>query len=218
MSYDDNFYDAIWQGCADSAGAICPVVWDLVRPYSVVDVGCGTAHFTREFRDRGARVIGLDGSKAKGIMISDNEFIQADFTQPIPVDERFNMAISLEVAEHIPQHMAHNFVSELCRLAPVVLFSAAIPFQGGEGHVNERWPDYWQWQFNKFGYKVADVLRDQFWTDDRVEYWYRQNIMFFVHPDECPEPLKPHLTDPEYGSMRKVHPIEWGKKMGVTFE
>lgn len=78
-------------------------------------------------------------------------------------------------------------MGDLCALAPVVLFSAAAPGQGGLGHVNEQWPAYWVERFERHGYRCSGALRWRFWCDDRVESWYRQNLLFATaEPERYP--------------------------------
>jgi hypothetical protein len=90
--------------------------------------------------------------------------------------------VSVEVAEHLPADCAATFVATLTSLAPAVLFSAAIPFQGGTHHVNEQWPDYWAGLFKQRDYEVVDCLRDRIWDNDSVEWWYAQNLLLFAGP------------------------------------
>jgi len=61
-----------------------------------------------------------------------------------------------------------------------VAFSAAIPGQGGVGHVNEQWPDYWEALFAAKGYVLVDWFRRQLWDDTAIEPWYRQNLFLYV--------------------------------------
>src|SRR5208283_2885437 len=91
------------------------------------------------------------------------------------------LAMSLEVAEHLPPQSAKGFVDCLTRLAPVVLFSAAIPFQGENHHVNKQWPDYWVALFKADDYLPIDCIRGKIWGNDRVDYWYAQNMILFVN-------------------------------------
>ena len=115
---------------------------------------------------------------------SGGSVIAADSAQPLRLDRRFDLVVTLEVAEHLPKTDASTFVQSLTELGPVVLFSAAIPFQGGENHLNEQWPDYWAHLFHNRGYRAVDCLRKKTWHNDKVEPWYAQNILLFVHPDE----------------------------------
>src|SRR5204862_2903390 len=66
---------------------------------------------------------------------------------------------------------------------PVVLFSAAIPFQGGVGHVNEQWPEYWVEHFARHGYTVIDGVRKAVWQHPDVEWYYAQNLLMFARRD-----------------------------------
>jgi hypothetical protein len=70
-----------------------------------------------------------------------------------------------------------SFVTELCELAPFILFSAAVPGQGGVGHYNEQWSSYWAALFADNGYVVSTTLRAELWDNPGVEHWYRQNLM-----------------------------------------
>jgi hypothetical protein len=88
--------------------------------------------------------------------------------------------MSLEVAEHIPRSRAPDFVDNLVELAPVVLFSAAIPRQGGVGHVNEQWQEYWAEIFARRGYAWVDCIRGRIWSDESIPRWYRQNMLLFA--------------------------------------
>ncbi len=89
----------------------------------------------------------------------------------------------LEVAEHLPKQSAPGFIRSLVRLAPVVLFSAAVPLQEGIHHVNEQWPAYWQDLFEQHGYRRLDLIRKEIWTNPEIQYYYRQNIFLFVRED-----------------------------------
>jgi hypothetical protein len=105
---------------------------------------------------------------------------RADLTSPLELGRRYDLAISLEVAEHLPPEAAAGFVASLTRAAPVVAFSAAIPGQGGRGHVNEQWPAYWAELFARHGYEPVDALRPLLWDDPGVEWWYAQNVVVFA--------------------------------------
>ncbi len=91
--------------------------------------------------------------------------------------------MSLEVAEHLPPECAEAFVDELISLSPVILFSAAIPKQGGEDHVNEQWPEYWAEKFQQRGYQIVDYLRRIIWSNPKVACYYKQNILIFIDKD-----------------------------------
>lgn len=172
--YDAAFFDVIRGGCRRSADAVVPRFLEHYRPESVVDVGCGEGWWGAAFRDAGCDVIGLDGGEVSDAQIVVETTDLTDFG----IDRgTADLAVSLEVAEHLPADAASGFVELLCGLAPVVLFSAAIPGQGGTGHLNEQWPAYWVDLFEQHGFGVSGAFRMLIWDDDRVENWYRQNML-----------------------------------------
>lgn len=181
--YDQAFFAAQIEGASQSASVIVPRIMDLFPKLpSAVDVGCGTGIWLHHFKLAGVpRVLGIDGGDVEEgmLQIAREEFKHADLLCPLPVHDRFDIAISLEVAEHLPPAKAETFVSELCRLSDIVVFSAAIPGQGGTWHINERWPSYWGSLFDSQGFECFDVLRHDIWYDIRVEWWYSQNMLIF---------------------------------------
>lgn len=180
--YNKNFYQTIKSGSSDSAVLVAPLVMNLLKPASVIDVGCGTGEWLKEFARYGVDITGVDGDYVprQYLKIQPEKFIAHDLSRPFIVRKRFDLALSLEVAEHLPLERAETFVDDLTALAPVVLFSAAIPGQGGYGHINEQWPGYWSGLFGKRGYKVVDALRKLIWDNENIEWWYRQNLLIFI--------------------------------------
>ena len=143
--YTPQFYDLHQDGARRSARQIIPLVLNWVRANSVVDVGCGTGSWLATVRECGNDdIIGVDGDYVyqSQLEIPRATFVARDLTRPVDLGRSFDLAISLEVAEHLPAPCASTFVASLVKLAPIVLFSAAIPGQGGTDHVNEQWQDY----------------------------------------------------------------------------
>lgn len=185
--YDEAYYHS--EGLAaglQSAKIIAPLVVSLVRPRSVVDVGCGLGMWLAAFRENGVeRILGLDGEHVNPawLVIPRDCFRAVDLNKPFDSEERYDLAICLEVLEHLPETAAVDLIRRLVALAPVVLFSAAVPFQGGVHHVNEQWPDFWIRRFKQHRYAAVDVIRKQIWKDQRIAYWYRQNMFLFIRED-----------------------------------
>jgi 2-polyprenyl-3-methyl-5-hydroxy-6-metoxy-1,4-benzoquinol methylase len=160
--YTSAYFDSHVAGSLRSAHAVLPLVLDLVDVKSAVDVGCGVGAWLSVLKELGVDdVLGIDGDyvEPKDLLIPKRCFTAHDLTQDFDVERTFDLALSLEVAEHLPPERAHSFVETLARLARVVLFSAAIPGQGGIAHVTERWPDYWAGLFAEHGYVPVDALR-----------------------------------------------------------
>ena len=183
--YDDGFYRWSAQQAARSAPVVMAVVLEHVAPTSVVDVGCGTGHWLRACADlAGADILGLESEAVPDdqLVVPTDRLRRVDLTQPITLTRAFDLAISLEVAEHLAPERADGFVRDLTRLAPAVLFSAAIPGQGGTLHRNEQPQSSWIRRFAACGYDAWDVIRPAIWSDPRVAFWYRQNTFLFVDP------------------------------------
>lgn len=169
-----------------SAEVIVPLLLAWFAPASVVDVGCGRGAFLSVCKTHGVTdILGIDGDHhpAATRLIADHEFVAADLHDPPPLERRFDLAVCTEVAEHLDAADADRFVRYLTTLAPVVAFSAAIPDQGGVHHVNEQWPAYWSARFATHGYRPVDALRPRLWNDERVAFWYAQNLVLFVAHD-----------------------------------
>lgn len=198
--YDTAFYDTIRSGTQQSAAIVAGLVNGIVRPSTVVDVGCGEGWWAQAFADLGCEATGVDGGYVTPAI---ERFVAHDLATPLPDLGRFDLAVSLEVAEHLPPSRARGFIADLCALAPIVLFSAAIPGQGGTGHVNEQWPAYWFDLFRDHGYCVSGALRWRIWNDDRIENWYRQNLLIAAEPGLLPD----LMGDAMAGPFPVVHPV-----------
>jgi SAM-dependent methyltransferase len=162
---------------------VVPLVRSLLDVTSVADFGCGTGGWLAVWNRLGVKdIAGCDGPYVPGpsLLIDPIRFVVTDLARPMRLGRRFDLVQSLEVAEHLPRAAAPSFVETLTSHAPVVLFSAAAPGQGGERHVNEQPLEYWRALFGKCGFNLADPLRPYLKGDKRVESWYRYNAVFFV--------------------------------------
>ena len=135
--YGQDFYDQIRAGIQSSAAVVAPIVSDMVRPRTVLDVGCGEGWWAQAFENHTGHTVaqGVDGPGVPpDAPIREMGFTEANLAKPGTVTGSFDLVVCLEVAEHLPPRRAATFVAELCQAAPVVVFSAAIPGQGGTGH------------------------------------------------------------------------------------
>lgn len=181
--YTKRFFEQMRGGAKRSAEIVVPLVLDLLSVGSVVDVGCGEGTWLGVFRELGTKdVIGIDGEYVSrdALQIPQECFRAVDLSKPFEMGRVFDLAISLEVAEHLPVASSSAFVKSLCSLSKAVLFSAAVPFQGGNHHVNEQWPDRWAGLFRERGYFPVDAIRKRIWKNGAVEWWYAQNTLLFV--------------------------------------
>jgi SAM-dependent methyltransferase len=197
MVYNQRFYDTYKGQSAHSAAQIVPFLVELLGPASVVDFGCGVGTWLSQFRECGIEdTLGLDGAwvDKANLQIPKENFNVADLSGEIQLGRRFDLAISLEVAEHIPEKSAREFIKNLVVAAPFVVFSAAIPLQGGDNHINEQWPDYWYKHFIALGYECFDVIRARFWHRTDIAYYYVQNMIVYAASNADPA-IRKKLTE-----------------------
>lgn len=174
----------IGTGARRSASILLPRVLAAVGPVSsVLDVGCGAGGWLAEMQAQGAtEILGIEGGHPSddALHIPRERMLTQDLEAPIDLGRRFDMVISLEVGEHLPEASSASFVETLCRHANLILFSAAIPGQGGQWHINERWPSWWARFFFERGFMCFDIVRRDVWDDQRIDYWYRQNVLVYA--------------------------------------
>ncbi len=209
--YTSRFFEDIRPGSRKSAQEIVPLVLDVIPCQSVVDVGCGECAWLRVFKEHGVpTVVGFDGDYVNRdtLEIDSKDFHAMDLSSPTDWNQSFDLAVSLEVAEHLPESAADRFVAFLVSLAPVVLFSAAVPGQGGTNHVNEQWPDYWGARFHHHGFSTLDFIRGAIWRNENVERWYAQNLLLFVRADilSARPDLKDYAAQTDAARLSVVHP------------
>jgi len=182
MSYDTEFYEGIRSGSRASAEVVVPMVLEILPAASVLDVGCGVGSWLGTFERHGvAEVFGVDRDvPIEALEIDPSCYCAVDLATPFTLGRRFDLVVSLEVAEHLPAGAADDFIANLVRHGDAVLFSAAIPGQGGTHHVNEQWLSSWVERFAAHGFAIFDLVRAQCWDDPKVAPWYRQNTVFFA--------------------------------------
>lgn len=211
--YDAGFYARISKRSYKAARTVLPLLIEAGIPFgSVTDVGGGTGSWSRAALRLGAtRVTLIDGAHVdpSSLAVPPACFIARNLTQRMTIPTRSDLAICVEVAEHLPPPRAAGFIEDLCAISDNVLFSAALPFQGGDGHVNEMWPEYWASLFAAQGFDAYDFIRPAIWMDTRVDWWYRQNLLFFARrPEEAPQPrvIGGHRARRADAPLTRIHP------------
>lgn len=204
-NYGSAFVRTELGGSLRSADVIIPIVAELVPTASVVDVGCGNGAWLRACLEHGSETVcgyDVNGLPEDEYLVPATSIRVRDLEAERLVREKFDLAICLEVAEHLTPPRARTLVSELASMATSVLFSAAIPRQPGTGHINLQWPSYWRTLFGENGMAAYDVVRPRVWSDDRVEWWYRQNTILYSKLE-----LQPAAHDGL--GLDLVHPELW---------
>lgn len=178
--------------------------------HSVAEIGFGAGAFGLSALEMGVRTaLVFEGGQVIPKMPDQARMTvrAVDLEQPFD-GPAVDLAVSLDVAQRLSQQRASGFVHDLTRMAPAVLFSAAIPGQGGVGHTNEQWQSYWAGRFAEVGYAAYDVVRPQIWTADSCPAEYRQNVVLYLREDTGAalrlQPVAPTWLD-------RVHPVVWAR-------
>ena len=191
--YSQDYYTIHLTGARSSANEILGLISTFYMPSSVIDFGCGSGIWIKIAKEIfHAKVLGVDQHPYSDIdmFIDSCEYCLHDLETPLPAKQKYDLAISVEVAEHITEKYADIFINSLCDHSDVILFSAAIPMQGGTGHVNEQPCSYWADKFKQHGYSALDWLRPALWNSRNVEIWYRNNSILYVSDSKLEELIK----------------------------
>ncbi|WP_051295079.1 methyltransferase domain-containing protein [Maridesulfovibrio bastinii] len=210
-NYDDDFYNEQVDGSVRAAEYIIPELISIFPNLNTaIDIGCGVGGWLKNCQDHGfEKVIGIDGDyvNRKLLKIPEKNFIPFDLTQDFTnrVTEKFDLAITLEVAEHMDSKFADAFVNRLTSLADIILFSAAIPGQGGLSHVNEQWPEYWANKFRSNGFYPLDLIRPTIWDKKDIPNHYRQNLIIYAN-SKVVEKNFPNYDFEIVPELKAIHP------------
>lgn len=201
--YDSRFFEQADQTAVYSADGLIRHIAAVMPIRSVLDVGCGRAVWLAQWLRHGATdVVGVDGPYIdnKQLAIPPSNFQARDVTVHFSLGRKFDLVQSLEVAEHLAAEYADTFVDNLVEHGPLIVFSAAIPGQGGEHHVNEQPWEYWRVKFASRGYEVFDFLRPRMQHDLGIYHCYRFNSLLFAHRSiiaSLPSSIRASRVSPE---------------------
>lgn len=226
LFYDNNFYKRHTEGSKNSAEIILNLLFKIYKPLSVVDFGCGYGGWLMAAEKLGSKILkGFDGDwiTKKNILSKNIEFVQVNMYEDFEIDKKYDLAISLEVAEHLSERYAKLFIDKLCKASDVILFSAATKFQGGTNHINEQDQSYWINLFKTNRYDCFDIIRPIIWENKDVEWWYKQNIFLFIRQNPNSnikvESLKkiekniPNIINPENYKSKVKELIKYKKQI-----
>ncbi len=221
--YGEDFYKEQMEASLRSALKYAALLSALYKPDTVVDLGCGRGTWLKAFKEMGAKtLVGYDGTwNTQENMIDQSiTFYGVDLNKPIHMHdaERFDLAMSVEVAEHLAPSSAQDFVRSLTNFSNVVIFGAAYAKQGGTNHINEQPHTYWARLFSSFGYAPYDFFRPIVWGDEEIPFWYQQNTFLYVLKNTKLTELLAnagHLPINNLSFMNCVHPILFENETGT---
>ena len=182
--YDKQYNEYLDAVASKSTLAIAATIVRIFKPNSVIDVGCGPGTLLAQLKQDGLEVKGLEYSDAgiarcreKGVPVQkfDLEFDKV-------IQGRFDVTVSFEVAEHLPEWAADNYVRVISQFSPLVIMSAATVGQGGWDHVNEQPHEYWIEKMQRRGFEYDGQTSHEVrleWAGKGVAWWYVNNTMIF---------------------------------------
>jgi hypothetical protein len=167
-----------------SARQITDLLWDVYRPAKVIDLGCGCGVYADAFRRKGAQVIAVDGVQPPSETAFPGPVEIRDLTAPFDNPwGTFDLALCLEVAEHIPEELSDAFLANAAQFSDRLILSAAQPGQGGHHHVNEQPKRYWVEKLarHKFAYNRSATGRlQEFFKRNKLPFmWMGEHISVY---------------------------------------
>jgi SAM-dependent methyltransferase len=152
-----------------------------------VDVGAGSGAHAAEAQRLGVDVVAGEQSRSGRLLARAQRVrtVALDLSREPPMNAPgpFDLAYSIEVAEHVPDGLGERLVRLLLELSATVVFTAAHPGQGGLGHVNERPPGHWIARFEANGgaydSRRTEELREALVSEGVQAPWLAENAMVF---------------------------------------
>jgi len=193
MGYSKSFYDSLKGNSIKREGFRNYYIPRIKEIYanstkkltSIIDIGCGTGMLLNTFFEADIDdYLGVDFCDFTSMIeIPDDKYLMYDLNNinQLRIGRKYDLACCLEVAEHLKEDSAEKLVSFLTDISEVVWFSAAVPYQCGEGHINEQWPEYWEDIFNQKGYVRVDFFRRDSWDRYELPGYYRQNMLIYIN-------------------------------------
>jgi SAM-dependent methyltransferase len=166
--------------------ALANAIFSIYKPKEIAEFGCGPGHLTRALAKLGVGIVALDGFASPDFNgYSDVKFYKMDLNDGTLLSEflkgkQFDMAICTEVAEHLQPSSSEHLIKCLTSCAPIVIFSAAVPGQGGHGHINCADRGFWHQLFVKYNFKVVDSLRKKLRDNAGLAIWYKLNVLDYI--------------------------------------
>ena len=148
---------------------------------SIMDIGCGTGEMLEPLVET-HRVLGIDFSQGarEMLVIPSDSYLDHDLTKPLPAVDRFDVVLSLEVWEHIPEEFEDVYVHNLLVSEPKhLIVSCAAPGQWGRHHYNCGGPEHVVEKMKGRGYELDEELTSEWNKIKYLATFYKRNTLIF---------------------------------------
>lgn len=191
------------------------IIISSILPYlpeinTFLDFGCGVGAWSLALEEKGYTnytLIDHPGLDRSRLLVSDkSSFIPIDLDRTNPVMAKFDLALCIEVLEHFEEKRALELLDFLCLSSDLILFSAAVPFQKGNGHINLHNHSYWHSHFKKRGFHFFDGFKRIFFEQSirKESFFHFQNVFLYFRPEVFSFDFKENITSENF-ELRSVH-------------
>jgi len=187
-NYSDNFYKSVSVRAEETADQVIKILYNFIEQMkSIKDIGCGSGTWLKKFNEIGQfqKIFGFDliGAIEKDVRSLDEKIVfeAIDFENIVEnIFPKTDLSLFLEVAEHLTENTAKKIIKFICETSNMVIFSAAIPGQGGYNHMNEQLMSYWVKQIEINQFIVFDSFREEMNKHQNLPFYYRNNIVLAI--------------------------------------
>lgn len=148
---------------------------------SMIDIGCGPGGMVKLAKDKGLKILGVDGDdkverdEAVQSLITIHDYAKGPF---VPT-ETFDLAWSVEFVEHVDKQYMQHFL-ETFKHCKYVAMTHALPGQPGHHHVNCMPIEYWCGALEAVGFMVmVDETNEMRKVSTMRERYIRQQGYIF---------------------------------------
>ena len=211
--YSTDFYQSVTSRAVIASEVALGTILKNFVAQSVIDIGAGDGVWTSTALSIGnptrLTVVDLPGSTFKLLQKVDKSIkkITLNFENDMLKNgEPYDLGICVEVIEHISTGRALLLLDWISVNCCTVMFSGAIPGQGGTHHINEQNQSYWLNVMMARGFIPIDNIRPQLYRNGKIPQYYRNNIFFFInsrfiHEHRIKKLLKESITQESFAFM-----------------
>jgi hypothetical protein len=154
----------------------------LFHSKNVCDFGCGLGTYVNRLRQAGIKCDGFDGNPNTE-ELSSGACHTLNLAKVFQLEDRYDVVLCLEVAEHIPKQYETILLNNLAAHSKqTIVLSWAVPEQDGYHHVNCRTNCYSIYQFWKRGFWLQPTATLLLRRHCSLPFFRNTLVVFSKHP------------------------------------